>query len=212
MGGGDRSTRPGRTRVAPRRSEGRRSAVEVRFTAADLCAHGRATVHLREHWLEFLLGAAPRIGAYGLADAPPQLLPPAFAEALRIDLGPRVSQRAWNSDSGAVQIEGAAVLDISTRSCGTGCRCAGCSPSICRHARAASVAASSPSPWTQPSRARCLRRSNCCAPRLRHLADQPDTRQMWVLGDEVEPELRDLLVEAPSSCSTSPYQSTTRAR
>jgi hypothetical protein len=46
------------------------------------------TVRLRERWLEFLLGAAPRIDEYGLADDPPQPLPPAFAEALRIDLGP----------------------------------------------------------------------------------------------------------------------------
>lgn len=51
------------------------------------------TVRLRERWLEFLLGAAPRIDEYGLADDPSQPLPPAFAEALRIDLGPRVSQR-----------------------------------------------------------------------------------------------------------------------
>ena len=28
---------------------------------------------------------------------------------------------------------------------------------------------------------------------LRRLADQPDTRQVWVLGDEVDPELRDLV-------------------
>ncbi len=46
------------------------------------------TVRLRERWLEFLLGAAPRIDEYGLADDPPQPLPPAFAEALRIELGP----------------------------------------------------------------------------------------------------------------------------
>jgi len=46
------------------------------------------TVRLRERWLEFLLGAAPRIDEYGLADDPPQALPPAFAEALRIELGP----------------------------------------------------------------------------------------------------------------------------
>jgi hypothetical protein len=46
------------------------------------------TVRLRERWLEFLLGAAPRIDEYGLADDPPQALPPAFAETLRIDLGP----------------------------------------------------------------------------------------------------------------------------
>ena len=46
------------------------------------------TVRLRERWLEFLLGAAPRIEEYGLGDDPPQALPPAFAEALRIELGP----------------------------------------------------------------------------------------------------------------------------
>lgn len=46
------------------------------------------TVRLRERWLEFLLGAAPRIDEYGLADDPPQPLPSAFAEALRIELGP----------------------------------------------------------------------------------------------------------------------------
>lgn len=45
-------------------------------------------VRLRERWLEFLLGAAPRIEEYGLADEPVQELPLAFAEALRIDLGP----------------------------------------------------------------------------------------------------------------------------
>jgi hypothetical protein len=41
------------------------------------------TVRLRERWLEFLLGAAPRIDEYGLADDPPPPLPSAFAEALR---------------------------------------------------------------------------------------------------------------------------------
>ena len=46
------------------------------------------TVRLRERWLEFLLGAAPRIDEYGLADEPPQPLPLAFAEALRVELGP----------------------------------------------------------------------------------------------------------------------------
>jgi hypothetical protein len=48
---------------------------------------GRAS-HRRERWLEFLLGAALRIDEYGLADEPAQPLPLAFAEALRIDLGP----------------------------------------------------------------------------------------------------------------------------
>jgi superfamily II DNA or RNA helicase len=46
------------------------------------------TVRHRERWLEFLLGAPPRIEEYGLADDPPLPLPPAFAEALRVDLGP----------------------------------------------------------------------------------------------------------------------------
>lgn len=46
------------------------------------------TVRLRERWLEFLLGAAPRIDEYGLADDPMLPLPEAFAAALRIDLGP----------------------------------------------------------------------------------------------------------------------------
>jgi hypothetical protein len=40
-------------------------------------------VRLRERWLEFLLGAAPRIDEYSLADEPAQPLPLAFAEALR---------------------------------------------------------------------------------------------------------------------------------
>ncbi len=38
--------------------------------------------------LEFLLGAPPRIDEYGLADEPAQPLPAAFAEALRVELGP----------------------------------------------------------------------------------------------------------------------------
>ena len=46
------------------------------------------TVRLRERWLEFLLGASPRIDEYSLGDDPPQPLPPAFAEALRVELGP----------------------------------------------------------------------------------------------------------------------------
>lgn len=46
------------------------------------------TVRLRERWLEFLLGAAPRIEEYGLADEPMQPLPVAFAEALTVDLRP----------------------------------------------------------------------------------------------------------------------------
>jgi hypothetical protein len=50
------------------------------------------TVRLRERWLEFLLGAAPRIDEYGLADDPQQPLPLAFAEALRIELGPTTRQ------------------------------------------------------------------------------------------------------------------------
>jgi hypothetical protein len=46
------------------------------------------TVRLRERWLEFLLGASPKIDEYGLADEPVQPLPVAFAEALRVELGP----------------------------------------------------------------------------------------------------------------------------
>ena len=46
------------------------------------------TVRLRERWLEFLLGAAPRIDEYSLADEVVQPLPDAFAQALKIDLGP----------------------------------------------------------------------------------------------------------------------------
>ncbi|UQA63958.1 helicase [Polyangium aurulentum] len=46
------------------------------------------TVRLRERWLEFLLGASPRLDEYGLADDPAQPLPAAFAEALRVELGP----------------------------------------------------------------------------------------------------------------------------
>jgi hypothetical protein len=46
------------------------------------------TVRLRERWLEFLLGAPPRIDEHGLADDPAQPLPAAFAEALRVELGP----------------------------------------------------------------------------------------------------------------------------
>lgn len=49
---------------------------------------GERTVRLRERWLAFLLGAAPRIDEYSLADDPPQPLPPPFADALRIELGP----------------------------------------------------------------------------------------------------------------------------
>jgi len=45
-------------------------------------------VRLRERWLEFLLGAAPRIDEYGLADESAQPLPVRFAEALRVELGP----------------------------------------------------------------------------------------------------------------------------
>jgi hypothetical protein len=46
------------------------------------------TARLRERWLEFLLGASPRIEEYGLADEPAQPLPSAFALALRVELGP----------------------------------------------------------------------------------------------------------------------------
>ena len=46
------------------------------------------TVRVRERWLEFLLGAAPKIEEYGLADAPAQPLPEAFAASLKVELGP----------------------------------------------------------------------------------------------------------------------------
>jgi hypothetical protein len=59
------------------------------------------TVRLRERWLEFLLGAAPRIDEYGLADDPTQPLPPAFAEALRIDLGPHAIEDPGNRGVGS---------------------------------------------------------------------------------------------------------------
>jgi hypothetical protein len=49
------------------------------------------TVRLRERWLEFLLGAAPRIEEFGLADEPLLPLPAEFAAALRIELGPGAS-------------------------------------------------------------------------------------------------------------------------
>ncbi|MBL8683567.1 MAG: helicase [Myxococcales bacterium] len=47
------------------------------------------TVRNRERWLEFLLGASPKIEEYGVADTPSLPLPERFAEALRIELGPR---------------------------------------------------------------------------------------------------------------------------
>jgi hypothetical protein len=61
------------------------------------------TVRLRERWLEFLLGAAPRIDEYGLADDPTQPLPPAFAEALRIDLGPHAIEDPGNRGVGSTR-------------------------------------------------------------------------------------------------------------
>jgi hypothetical protein len=56
------------------------------------------TVRHRERWLEFLLGAAPKIEEYGLADAPAQPLPAAFAEALRVELGPGEPRAASRSE------------------------------------------------------------------------------------------------------------------
>lgn len=47
------------------------------------------TVRMRERWLEFLLGAPPDLKEHGLADHPSLALPPSFAEALRIELGPK---------------------------------------------------------------------------------------------------------------------------
>jgi hypothetical protein len=46
------------------------------------------TVRAREKWLEFLLGAAPDLDEYNLADEPILELPQAFADALRVELGP----------------------------------------------------------------------------------------------------------------------------
>lgn len=45
-------------------------------------------VRQRERWLEFLLGAAPQLEEYSLDDDPPLPLPEAFAQALRVELGP----------------------------------------------------------------------------------------------------------------------------
>lgn len=45
-------------------------------------------VRARERWLEFLLGAQPDVNEHGVADEPVIELPEAFAEALRVDLGP----------------------------------------------------------------------------------------------------------------------------
>jgi superfamily II DNA or RNA helicase len=46
------------------------------------------TVHAREKWLEFLLGARPDLEEYGLGENEPPL-PDGMAERLRIELGPR---------------------------------------------------------------------------------------------------------------------------
>ena len=44
----------------------------------------------REKWMEFLLGAAPNLDEYALDDEEVAELPAEFAEALKIDLGPRM--------------------------------------------------------------------------------------------------------------------------
>ena len=46
------------------------------------------TVRAREKWLEFLLGAAPDLDEYNLADQTVVDLPEGFADALRVELGP----------------------------------------------------------------------------------------------------------------------------
>jgi superfamily II DNA or RNA helicase len=46
------------------------------------------TVRAREKWMEFLLGAKPDLEEYNLGDDPVLELPQAFADALRVDLGP----------------------------------------------------------------------------------------------------------------------------
>ena len=48
------------------------------------------TVRAREKWMEFLLGAAPNLDEYALDDEEVAELPVEFAEALKIDLGPRM--------------------------------------------------------------------------------------------------------------------------
>jgi superfamily II DNA or RNA helicase len=48
------------------------------------------TVRAREKWMEFLLGAAPNLDEYALDDEEVAELPAEFAEALKIDLGPRM--------------------------------------------------------------------------------------------------------------------------
>ncbi len=52
------------------------------------------TVRMRERWLEFLLGAAPKFEEYGMADEPVMPLPEGFAEALRVELGPQIAPQA----------------------------------------------------------------------------------------------------------------------
>ena len=47
------------------------------------------TVHAREKWLEFLLGARPNFEEYWFGDEEPPPLPDSMAERLRVDLGPR---------------------------------------------------------------------------------------------------------------------------
>lgn len=55
------------------------------------------TVRMRERWLEFLLGAPPKIEEYGLADEQMLPLPEGFSRALAVDLGP-TGERAGESE------------------------------------------------------------------------------------------------------------------
>ncbi len=62
--------------------------IELPLVANTIDERLERTVRMRERWLEFLLGAAPKIEEYGIADEPAQPLPERFARALQIDLGP----------------------------------------------------------------------------------------------------------------------------
>ncbi len=55
-------------------------------------------VRQRERWLELLLGAAPQQEEHSLDDDPPLPLPEAFAQALRVELGPGLIRSAGGGD------------------------------------------------------------------------------------------------------------------
>lgn len=62
--------------------------IELPLIANTIDERLERTVRLRERWLEFLLGASPKIEEYGLADEPSVPLPEAFADALKVNLEP----------------------------------------------------------------------------------------------------------------------------